>query len=93
MSSINDSKNRLSLVAKALGDDLLKQVAFVGGCTTGLFLTDQFTKDLSRNKIRVSQTSEMVHDGCPMSSKGHHEHLFIDNRTTNAAVLPVAQRT
>ena len=51
------------------------------------------SQDLSRNKLRVSQTSEMVDDGFSMSRRSHHEHLFIANRATNAAVLPLAQRT
>jgi hypothetical protein len=29
----------IAVVARALGPDLLKKVAFVGGCTTGLLLT------------------------------------------------------
>lgn len=32
-------------VANALGPDLLDEVAFVGGCTTALHLTDDFTKE------------------------------------------------
>lgn len=35
-------------VAEALGSELCKQVAFVGGCTTGLFLTDDFTLEQVR---------------------------------------------
>jgi predicted nucleotidyltransferase len=38
----------LEAVARALGDDLLKQVAFVGGCTTALMLSDEFTKEAVR---------------------------------------------
>lgn len=29
-------------------DELLPQVVFIGGCTTGLFLTDDFTKEQVR---------------------------------------------
>lgn len=32
----------IAVVARALGSDLLAKVAFVGGCTTGLLLTDSF---------------------------------------------------
>lgn len=32
-------------VARALGDELLGEVAFVGGCTTGLLITDEFSKE------------------------------------------------
>lgn len=38
----------ITAVAKALGEDLLKQVAFVGGSTTGLLLTDEFSKEAVR---------------------------------------------
>lgn len=35
-------------VARALGPELLQEVAFVGGCTTGLLLTDDFSRELVR---------------------------------------------
>ena len=38
----------LVVVARALGDDLLKEVAFLGGCTTGLLLTDKASKEAVR---------------------------------------------
>lgn len=38
----------IEAVALALGDDLLPEVAFVGGCTTGLLLTDDFTREAVR---------------------------------------------
>jgi len=34
----------LTIVATALGDEILKEVAFVGGCTTRLLVTDDFSK-------------------------------------------------
>jgi predicted nucleotidyltransferase len=47
-----DNYNRLRemivTVARALGPDLLQEVAFVGGCTTGLLLTDAFSKEAVR---------------------------------------------
>lgn len=36
-------------VARALGPELLEQVTFVGGCTTGLLLTDTFTLESVRH--------------------------------------------
>ena len=39
----------LKVVAKALGDEVLKDVAFVGGCTTGLLVTDEFSKQNVRS--------------------------------------------
>ena len=43
MNRYNDLETMLLLVAKALGRELLQQVAFVGGCTTGLLVTDKYT--------------------------------------------------
>lgn len=39
----------LRRVAEALGPELRDQVAFVGGCTTGLLLTDSFTREQVRS--------------------------------------------
>ena len=38
-------KGMIELVARALGSELLNEVAFVGGCTTGLLVTDEITKE------------------------------------------------
>jgi predicted nucleotidyltransferase len=48
MVGFNKYKEMIERVALALGEDLLQQVAFVGGCTTGLFLTDEFTLEQVR---------------------------------------------
>jgi predicted nucleotidyltransferase len=48
MSRYNAHKEMILMVAKALGDELLPQVAFVGGCTTGLLITDEMTKESVR---------------------------------------------
>jgi len=45
MSEFNLQLKMLEKVADALGDELLPQVVFVGGCTTGLLITDEFTKE------------------------------------------------
>lgn len=39
----------ITLVAEALGAELLQQMAFVGGCTTGLLLTDAFSQEQVRH--------------------------------------------
>ncbi|WP_239017427.1 hypothetical protein [Spiribacter vilamensis] len=39
----------LHQVAEALGEELRDQAAFVGGCTTGLLLTDAFTREQVRS--------------------------------------------
>jgi predicted nucleotidyltransferase len=44
-SAYNKLTEMILTVAQALGEDLLKELAFVGGCTTGLMLTDNFSKE------------------------------------------------
>jgi predicted nucleotidyltransferase len=46
----------LEVVAQALGPDLCSQVAFVGGCTTALLLTDEF----SLEDVRYTDDVDLV---------------------------------
>lgn len=46
----------LETVAQALGRDLCQEVAFVGGCTTALLLTDEF----SREEVRYTDDVDLV---------------------------------
>ena len=46
----------LEVVAQALGQDLCQEVAFVGGCTTALLLTDEF----SREEVRYTEDVDLV---------------------------------
>ena len=46
----------LQRVADALGPDLLRDVAFVGGCTTGLLITD----DISRDAVRFTDDVDLI---------------------------------
>lgn len=48
MNNFNTSIKMITLVAEALGDELLTKVAFVGGCTTGLLVTDEISKESIR---------------------------------------------
>lgn len=44
--SLSDQQfGMLADVAKALGPDLRDEFVFVGGCTTGLMLTDPFARE------------------------------------------------
>lgn len=43
-----DAQMMLLTVARALGQDILNEVAFVGGCTTSLLITDDFSKESTR---------------------------------------------
>ena len=49
MSLFDTQRAMLRKVAEALGPELRKQVVFVGGCTTGLLLTDPFTREQVRS--------------------------------------------
>lgn len=49
MSEFNTQKRMIQRVANALGTELLNKVVFVGGCTTGLFITDEFTIEQIRS--------------------------------------------
>ena len=49
MTIFNTQIDMLKLVAKALGPELRQQMTFVGGCTTGLLLTDAFTREQVRS--------------------------------------------
>lgn len=61
MSSAYDQlKSMIETVAIALGDDLLKEVAFVGGSTTGLLITDEFTKEEVRSTDDVDLIVNVV---------------------------------
>jgi hypothetical protein len=48
MGHFDHLEQMLIVVSKALGDELLQQVAFVGGCTTGLLVTDKLTQEAIR---------------------------------------------
>lgn len=45
VSAFDHLKKMIETVAWALGEELLRDVAFVGGCTTGLLVTDKVTKE------------------------------------------------
>lgn len=49
MATLSVLQAMLEQVAKALGPELCKEMTFVGGCTTGLLLTDDFTKEQVRH--------------------------------------------
>ena len=53
-------RHMIEIVAKAIGPDLLKQVAFVGGCTTGLMLDDPFSMEQVRHTEDVDLIVHVV---------------------------------
>lgn len=56
MNEFNRHQSMIATVANALGDDLLQRMAFVGGCTTGFFITDDF----SRQQIRYTNDIDII---------------------------------
>lgn len=56
MTGFNKYREMIEKVALALGKDLLQEVAFVGGCTTGLLLTDEF----SREQVRYTDDVDLI---------------------------------
>lgn len=60
MSLFDDQRAMLRQVAEALGAELRDQVAFVGGCTTGLLLTDAFTREQVRSTDDVDLIISVV---------------------------------
>ena len=55
MNTYNLLKEMITTVARTLGEEMLDEVAFVGGCTTGLLLTDEFSREAVRYTDEVSQ--------------------------------------
>lgn len=53
-------RKMIETVAKAIGDDLLQEVAFVGGCTTGLMLDDPFSMEQVRHTDDVDLIVHVV---------------------------------
>ncbi|AJC20913.1 hypothetical protein [Pandoraea pulmonicola] len=49
MATYEDHLGMISAVARAMGHKLCEEVAFVGGCTTALLLTDHFTRQHVRH--------------------------------------------
>ncbi|WP_028870478.1 hypothetical protein [Psychromonas arctica] len=58
MNNINLQHEMLEHVARALGEELLNKAVFVGGCTTGLLVTDDYTKE----NIRYTDDVDLVVD-------------------------------
>ncbi|MEJ4046702.1 hypothetical protein [Erwinia sp. SLM-02] len=56
-------------VAEALGNDLLEQTAFVGGVTTGLLITDDYT----RQSVRTTDDVDLI-----TSALGYVQHASFE---------------
>lgn len=56
MSNFDVQKRMLKTVAAALGESLLQRVAFVGGCTTGLLVTDE----LAQAELRYTADVDLI---------------------------------
>ncbi|WP_254774055.1 hypothetical protein [Marinobacter sp. AC-23] len=72
-------KTMVTKVAEALGPELLKQVAFVGGCTTGFFLTDEFVIEQVRHTDDVDLIVHVIgHTGFYTLQKALRKKGFKD---------------
>jgi hypothetical protein len=60
MTAPDEAKKMLLMVAKALGPDLLADVAFVGGCKTSLLITDEFSLEAARYTDDVDVIVDIV---------------------------------
>ena len=60
MSRYADLEQMLVVVAQALGDELLQQVVFVGGCTTSLLITDKATLETVRYTDDVDLITHVI---------------------------------
>jgi predicted nucleotidyltransferase len=56
MTRYSDLLEMLTLVSHALGAELLQEVAFLGGCTTGLLITDE----ASREAVRYTEDVDLI---------------------------------
>ena len=56
MKHLNTHRQMIKEVAEALGVELCQQMVFVGGCTTGLLLTDDFTKE----QVRYTEDVDLI---------------------------------
>ncbi len=103
MSRYEDLEKMLAVVADALGEQLLKQVAFVGGCTTGLLVTDTVTQesirytedvDLITHVIGFSEwaafQSKLKKRGFNLDVKEFEEIILKDHKHLNNASIPGA---
>lgn len=85
MSLFDDQYAMLRKVAKALGDELREQVAFVGGCTTGLLLTDEFTREQVRSTddvdliVHVMTFAELTQLKGALKERGFTEPGLMDD--------------
>lgn len=75
----------IATVAAALGEGLLQEVAFVGGCTTGLLLTDDFSKEQVRHTddvdliVHVVNHAGMLRLQAQLSARGFSHSMEDDS--------------
>ena len=75
----------IATVAEALGEVLLQEVAFVGGCTTGLLLTDDFSKEQVRHTddvdliVHVVNHAGMLRLQAQLSARGFNHSMEDDS--------------
>ena len=92
MGLADDQRSMLLKVATALGNDMLNKVAFVGGCATGLLITDDYTReqvrgtddvDLIIHIIKYSKYEEVIKT---LESKGFKRSGLEDEDCPTCAI-------
>jgi hypothetical protein len=87
MSALNDHKQMIAQVVERLGPDLTRDVAFVGGCTTGLFLADAFALEGVRHTDDVDLIVHVVgRGGWHQLQQRLRERGFKDNTDDDAPI-------
>jgi predicted nucleotidyltransferase len=71
-------KGMIETVARALGDDLLEKFVFVGGCTTGLLITDDFSKE----EVRYTDDVDLI-----INVVGHAQWAELQNQLRNKGFM------
>lgn len=90
MSAYNTHVEMLTLVAQALEPVLCEQMTFVGGCTTGLLLTDAFTREQVRHTDDVDLIVRVIgRGGFPKLQKQLRTKGFKDAAIESAETTPI----
>lgn len=77
MSKHETHLDMLKTVAKALGSDFCRQMAFVGGSTTGLLITDEYTLEQIRGTDDIDLIVHVIgHNGFTRLQKTLQPHGF-----------------
>ena len=75
-SKFDSLKEMIISVAEALGPDLRAKTAFVGGVTTGLLITDEFT----RQSVRATDDVDLITSALGYVQPVSYTHLTLPTK-------------